>query len=83
MIVGVYGVGYWIAGDDPYRHWPIVLVGFLGKAFGPVGFATALARGVFPRSLPDGVRQAVPDGKSGRGRSKYRSGPAPITRSVR
>lgn len=38
MIVGVYGIGYWIAASDPYRHWPIVLVGFLGKVFGPLGY---------------------------------------------
>lgn len=38
MIVGVYGLGYWIAATDPYTHWPIVLVGFLGKIFGPIGF---------------------------------------------
>ena len=38
MIVGVYGIGYWIAADDPLRHWPIVLVGLLGKVFGPIGF---------------------------------------------
>lgn len=38
MIVGVYGVGYWVAARDPLRHWPIVLVGFLGKVFGPIGF---------------------------------------------
>ncbi len=48
MIVGVYGIGYWIAANDPRRHWPIVLVGLLGKIFGPIGFAMALARGVFP-----------------------------------
>lgn len=48
MIVGVYGVGYWIAASDPYRHWPIVLVGLLGKVFGPMGFVMALARGEFP-----------------------------------
>lgn len=39
MIVGVYGVGYAIAAFDPVRHWPIVLVGLLGKIFGPIGFA--------------------------------------------
>jgi hypothetical protein len=39
MIVGVYGVGYWVAATDPARHWPIVLVGFLGKIFGPIGYA--------------------------------------------
>ncbi|MGL4422737.1 MAG: hypothetical protein ACRCZF_18865, partial [Gemmataceae bacterium] len=48
MIVGVYGIGYWIAASDPQRHWPIVLVGFLGKLFGPIGFAVAVAKGVFP-----------------------------------
>ncbi|MBY0415404.1 MAG: hypothetical protein K2Q18_14625 [Bdellovibrionales bacterium] len=47
MIVGVYGLGYWIAASDPTRHWPIVLVGFLGKIFGPIGFLQALYLGVF------------------------------------
>ena len=41
MIVGVYGVGYAIAARDPFRHWPIVLVGLLGKVFGPIGFLQA------------------------------------------
>ena len=48
MIVGVYGVGYIIAAFDPVRHWPIVLVGFLGKVFGPIGMAWAVARGTLP-----------------------------------
>jgi len=47
MIVGVYGVGYWVAARDPLRHWPIILVGLLGKVFGPIGFAAALAEGAF------------------------------------
>jgi len=38
MIVGVYGIGYFIASNDPRRHWPIVLVGLMGKVFGPIGF---------------------------------------------
>ncbi len=42
MIVGVYGVGYALASRDPIRHWPITLVGFLGKIFGPVGFLFGL-----------------------------------------
>ncbi len=42
MIVGVYGVGYWVAAADPLRHWPIVLVGLLGKLFGPAGFVDAV-----------------------------------------
>ncbi len=48
MIVGVYGVGYWVAARDPARHWPIVLVGLLGKVLGPIGFAFALVNGRFP-----------------------------------
>jgi len=48
MIVGVYGIGYFIAAKDPYRHWPIVLVGLLGKILGPIGFVKALADGTFP-----------------------------------
>lgn len=41
MIVGVYGLGYWLAARDIARHWPIVLVGLLGKVFGPLGFVQA------------------------------------------
>jgi small multidrug resistance pump len=48
MIVGVYGVGYWIAAGDPLRHWPIVLVGLLGKVLGPLGFLDAAIRGTVP-----------------------------------
>ena len=48
MIVGVYGVGYGIAASDPLRHWPIVLVGLLGKVFGPVGFLWTAWRGELP-----------------------------------
>ena len=51
MIVGVYGVGYWIAADDPLRHWPIVVVGLLGKIFGPIGFVMAATRGSLPWSV--------------------------------
>ena len=48
MIVGVYGVGYWIAAGDPVRHWPIVLVGLLGKILGPIGFVWTASRGELP-----------------------------------
>lgn len=48
MIVGVYGVGYACAAAAPLRHWPIVLVGLLGKVFGPIGFVAAAARGELP-----------------------------------
>jgi hypothetical protein len=48
MIVGVYGIGYIIASSDPIRHWPITLVGLLGKVLGPIGFAGALLSGRMP-----------------------------------
>lgn len=50
MIVGVYGIGYWIAAGDPFRHWPIVFVGFLGKILGPIGFVGAALSGELPWS---------------------------------
>jgi hypothetical protein len=48
MIVGVYGIGYACAALNPIRHWPIVLVGFLGKIFGPIGFVQAMIEGSLP-----------------------------------
>ncbi len=50
MIVGVYGLGYAIAAFDPARHWPIVLVGLLGKILGPLGMVQAL----WTKELPCG-----------------------------
>jgi hypothetical protein len=48
MIVGVYGVGYILAAYNPLVHYPIVVVGLLGKIFGPIGFAFYLFQGAFP-----------------------------------
>lgn len=51
MIVGVYGVGYLVASRDPLRHWPIILVGFLGKIFGPIGAIEGALAGRLPWSI--------------------------------
>ena len=51
MIVGVYGIGYLIASRAPYRHWPITLVGLLGKIFGPIGFSLAITKDFLPASM--------------------------------
>jgi thiol-disulfide isomerase/thioredoxin len=51
MVIGVYGIGYWIAAANPVRHWPIVLVGLLGKLFGPLGFVYAAWNGLVPLSF--------------------------------
>lgn len=37
LVVGVYGLGYIWASKDYNTHWPIVMVGFLGKLGGPIG----------------------------------------------
>lgn len=50
MIVGVYGIGYWISANDPARYWPLILVGLLGKVFGPIGFVMTASRGELPWS---------------------------------
>ena len=44
MLVGVYGIGYLAAAHDPLTHWPIVLVGLIGKILTPVGYLVAAAR---------------------------------------
>lgn len=51
MVIGVYGIGYLIAARDPYRHWPIVLVGLLGKLLGPLGFAWGYLSGNLPAQM--------------------------------
>ena len=56
MIVGVYGIGYLAAAADPLRHWPIVLVGFLGKIFGPLGYALGVARALAASAYRHGAR---------------------------
>jgi small multidrug resistance pump len=48
MIVGVYGIGYLAAAAAPLVHWPIVLVGLLGKVFGPLGYLAGAVRGEVP-----------------------------------
>jgi peroxiredoxin len=52
MIVGVYGIGYACAALHPIRHWPIVLVGLLGKIFGPIGYVYGVAVG---QTRPDAI----------------------------
>lgn len=48
MVIGVYGLGYWWASQNPALHWPIVLVGLLGKIFGPLGFFINYLAGEVP-----------------------------------
>lgn len=48
MVIGVYGIGYYLASYDPLRHWPIIAVGMLGKIFGPIGFFLNYFKGEVP-----------------------------------
>lgn len=48
MLVGVYGIAYWIASQDPIRYWALVLVGLIGKVLGPIGAAVAIFKGTLP-----------------------------------
>ncbi len=51
MVIGVYGLGYWWAAQNVFRHWPIIAVGFLGKIFGPLGFVMNYALDRVPFSF--------------------------------
>lgn len=42
LLIGIFGLGYWIASGDPLRHWPITFLGLLGKVLAPVGIAKAV-----------------------------------------
>ena len=48
MLVATFGIGYGIASSDPLRHWPIVLVGLIGKVIGPLAFVGAAVTGALP-----------------------------------
>ena len=50
MFVLVFAIGYYCAGKDPMRFAPFILIGTLGKIFGPMGFAFGYLRGeISPR----------------------------------
>ena len=48
MCIGLYGYGYWVVARDLRRYPQIVLIGFLGKALGPIGWGWT----VFTTDLP-------------------------------
>ena len=47
-MIGVFGVGYWVAARDPLTHWPVVLVGLLASVLGALGLWGAVVRGELP-----------------------------------
>jgi small multidrug resistance pump len=48
MYVLVFAPGYWWAARYPSRHPHLILIGLLGKTFGPIGFAWSAATGLLP-----------------------------------
>jgi hypothetical protein len=65
MLVGVFGIGYFIAAFDPARHWPIVLLGLISKVLASLGAAQAFAAGSLPLafallSVPNDLLWCVP-----------------------
>lgn len=48
MFVGVYGYGYWVVSREPDRYPQLVIIGLMGKALGPIGWAYNVYLGVVP-----------------------------------
>jgi hypothetical protein len=38
MCIALYGYGYWVVAQDLRRYPQLVIIGFLGKALGPIGW---------------------------------------------
>lgn len=48
LLIGLLGIGYWLAARNPYQHWLTILIGFLGKVIAPIGLMGAMVRGELP-----------------------------------
>jgi len=51
MFVLVYAPAYWWAGRHPARHRHLVVIGVLGKLFGPIGFVWSVASDDLPAAF--------------------------------
>jgi peroxiredoxin len=49
LLTGLFGLGFLLAAKNPYRHWPVILIGMLSKLGGFAGLAWAVSAGHFPR----------------------------------
>ncbi len=38
MCIGLYGYGYWVVARDLRKYPQLVIIGFLGKTIGPIGW---------------------------------------------
>src|SRR5690349_11951041 len=48
LFVALYGYGYWVVSRDLARYPQLVVIGFLGKALGPLGWLLTVWRGELP-----------------------------------
>jgi small multidrug resistance pump len=48
MFVAVYAYGYWVVSRELLRYPQLVVIGLLGKTFGPIGWALTVWRGDIP-----------------------------------
>lgn len=48
MMVGVYGIGYYLLARDPIRYCGFIWIGLLGKVLGPLGFFFNALHGALP-----------------------------------
>jgi hypothetical protein len=52
MCIGLYGYGYWVVAQDLGRYPQLVIIGFLGKALGPIGWlSTVITTGLPPATI--------------------------------
>lgn len=48
MLVGLYGLIYFLVATDLERGWPLAAVGMLGKLLGPIGLVVLIYTGRWP-----------------------------------
>lgn len=51
MFVLVYAPAYWWAGRNPEKHPHLIIIGLLGKIFGPIGFVFSVLTNQLPLSF--------------------------------
>jgi len=52
MCIGLYGYGYWVVAGDLRRYPQLVVIGFLGKTIGPIGWLwTVISTGLPLRTM--------------------------------
>ena len=48
LFVAIYGYGYWAVSRDLARYPQLVVIGFLGKTLGPIGWLFTVLQGELP-----------------------------------